>query len=245
MTARGGRGVPVVADLSDEAQVDALFCRVKQEQGRLDLLASSVWYSNVLDAWGKPFWELGDDLWRDMQRTVDAHWFLGRGAARVMSEQKNGLVVFVTDWTSDLAEYHGQIMWDAGHHAIGRLIVGMGDELKRRKVAVVGMNPGFMRTERVLIHMRNSSEKVWRQFRFDLSESVEYIGRAVAALAGDPKAAGRTGQFLWAADLAREYGFTDIDGRHIPRFDPKAPQQEIPNEWLEQSAAVSGASKTP
>jgi hypothetical protein len=81
-----------------------------------------------------------------------------------------------------------------------------------------------MRTERVLMYMTTEARK--RQFRFDLSESPEYIGRAVAALAGDEKVLRKTGQLLWAADLAGEYGFTDVDGRVIPRFDPKAPRRE-------------------
>jgi NAD(P)-dependent dehydrogenase (short-subunit alcohol dehydrogenase family) len=98
--------------------------------------------------------------------------------------------------------------------------MGMSRELKKSKVAVVGLNPGFMRTERVLMHM--ATEEIKKQFRFDLSESVEYIGRAAAALAADPKALRKTGQLLWAADLAKEYGFTDIDGRVIPVFDPKS-----------------------
>jgi hypothetical protein len=73
-----------------------------------------------------------------------------------------------------------------------------------------------------------TSDAVKKQFRFDLSESPEYLGRGVAALAADPEAFRKNGQLLWVADLAREYGFTDIDGRYIPRFDPTAPQQEYP-----------------
>ena len=83
-----------------------------------------------------------------------------------------------------------------------------------------------MRTERVLMYMTTEARK--KQFRFDLSESPEYIGRAVAALAGDPKVFHKTGELLWAADLAKEYGFTDVDGRYIPVFDPKAPPQTCP-----------------
>jgi len=102
----------------------------------------------------------------------------------------------------------------------------MSRELKKSKVAVVGLNPGFMRTERVLMHM--ATEDIKKQFRFDLSESVEYIGRAAAALAADPQALNKTGQLLWAAELAKEYGFTDVDGRVIPLFDPNAPVQPFP-----------------
>jgi len=76
--------------------------------------------------------------------------------------------------------------------------------------------PGFMQTERVLRRLKTEALK--RQFGFDKSESVEYIGRAVAALAGDPNVLKKTGQIHFVADLAREYGFTDIDGRLVPRF---------------------------
>ena len=76
------------------------------------------------------------------------------------------------------------------------------------------------------MHMTTEARK--KQFRFDLSESPEYIGRAVAALAADRNAMRKTGQLLWAANLAKEYGFTDIDGRYIPLFDPNAPMQEFP-----------------
>jgi len=79
------------------------------------------------------------------------------------------------------------------------------------------------------MHMKDEATK--RMFRFDLSESPEYIGRAVAALAADPKAARRNGELLWAFALAEEYEFTDIDGRRIPRFDPNAPVAAAVPEW--------------
>ena len=233
VTARGGTGIAVAVDLSDETQVEALFRRIGEEQGRLDLAASSVWYGNPIEAWGQPFWKLERELWRDMTNTVTANWLFGQYAARRMAAQKHGLIIYVTDMVSDPDAYYGQMMWDVGHHAIQRLIVGMCHELRSRNVAVTGMNPGFMRTERVVKHMRGASEKERMQFRFDLSESTEYIGRAVAALAAGGNGMAKSGQFLWVADLAKEYGFTDIDGRYIPRFDPNAPAQEYPKEWLE------------
>lgn len=99
-------------------------------------------------------------------------------------------------------------------------------QVKKRKIAVMGLNPGFMRTERVLMHM--SSDAIKKQFRFDLSETPEYIGRGVAALAADPEAIKKNGELLWVSDLAEQYGFTDVDGRYIPRFDPNAPVQSFP-----------------
>jgi hypothetical protein len=118
-----------------------------------------------------------------------------------------------------MSAYRGQILHDVAHEFINRLVRGLGKDAKKARVAIVGLNPGFMRTERVLMHM--TSEEVKKQFRFDLSESVEFIGRAAVALASDPNVIRKSGELLWAADLADEYGFTDTDGK-VPRFDYSA-----------------------
>ncbi len=220
--ARGGRGIPVCADLGNEVEAAALFRRVEEEQGRLDLMVDSAWGANFMPEWSKPFWELSAGIWRDTAGTINAAWLTSVHAARIMVKQRSGIIVHVTDnLHPDTSAYRGQVLWDLGHEVLNRLVMAMSRELKKSKVAVVGLNPGFMRTERVLMHM--TTEAIKRQFRFDLSESVEYVGRAAAALAGDPKVIGKTGQLLWAAELAKEYGFTDVDGRVIPLFDPKAP----------------------
>jgi NAD(P)-dependent dehydrogenase (short-subunit alcohol dehydrogenase family) len=225
--ARGGQGIPVRADLGNEEQTAALFRRVEEEQGRLDLMVDSAWGANFMPEWSKPFWELSAGIWRDTSATINAAWLTSVHAARIMVKQRRGLIVHVTDSLHpDTSAYRGQALWDLGHEFLNRLVMGMGRELKKSNVAVVGLNPGFMRTERVLMH--TATEEIKKQFRFDLSESVEYIGRAAAALAGDPYVASKTGQLLWAAELAKEYGFTDVDGRVIPLFDPNAPVQPYP-----------------
>jgi len=227
VTARGGKGIAIRADLGDEKQVSTLFQRVKKDHGHLDVLANSAWGPNIMSLWSKKFWELRPNIWRETIDTVSACWLTSVYAARLMLEKHRGLIVHVTDnLHPDPSAWRGQIIWDVGHECINRLVMGMSHEAKRAKIAVVGLNPGFMRTERVLMHMTTEARK--KQFRFDLSESPEYIGRAVAALAADRNAFRKNGQLLWACDLAEEYGFTDIDGRFIPRFDPKAPRQAYP-----------------
>ncbi|HUK19907.1 MAG TPA: SDR family NAD(P)-dependent oxidoreductase [Bryobacteraceae bacterium] len=225
VTARGGCGIPVCADLSDAGHAEALFARVAREQGRLDVLANSAWAGNFMAVWRTPFWELSEALWRGTLATVSAYWRAGVHAARLM--RKGGLIVHVTDnLQPDPSAWRGQILHDLGHECINRLVTGMSKGARKRGIAVVGLNPGFMRTETVLMEM--TSDAVKRRFRFDLSESPEYIGRAVASLAADPQVLRKSGELLWVADLAREYGFTDMDGRTIPRFDPHAPLQEFP-----------------
>jgi len=227
VSARGGQGIPVRADLGNEQEAAALFRRVEEEQGRLDLMADSAWAANAMEEWSKPVWDLSAGIWHDFISTINAAWLTSVHAARIMVKQRSGLIIHVTDnLHPDPSAYRGQILWDLGHEFLNRLVADMSRELKKSKVAVVGLNPGFMRTERVLRHM--ATEALKKQFRFDLSESVEYIGRAAAALAADPQALRKTGQLLWVAELAKEYGFTDIDGRVIPLFDPNAPQQPYP-----------------
>jgi NAD(P)-dependent dehydrogenase (short-subunit alcohol dehydrogenase family) len=227
VTARGGLGISVRADLSDEEQVTALFQRVEHDHGHLDILANSAWGANVMAEWSKRFWELSPSLWRETLGTLSVFWLNSVYAARLMLDKRGGLIVHITDnLYPNPSAYRGQILHDAGHESMNRLIPAMSQDGKKAKVAVLGLNPGFMRTERVLMHMTTETRK--KQFRFDLSESPEYLGRAVAALAADRKVMQKTGQLLWAADLAKEYAFTDIDGRFIPRFDPKAPEQPFP-----------------
>ena len=239
VTARGGEGIPVVADLSDEQQVAELFQRIEQEHGGVNVVANGAWGPQVMPEWSRPFWELSPWLWPETLQTIGVVWLTAVYAMRQMVKRKRGLIVQVTDnyympdddFSSagphpNPSAWRGQILHDLGHECINRLVFGMSRYTKKHNVAVVGLNPGFMRTERVLMHMKTDAIK--KQFRFDLSETTEYIGRAVVALAGDADAVKKSGKLLWVCDLAREYGFTDIDGRYIPRFDPKAPMQAFP-----------------
>lgn len=238
VTARGGRGIPVCADLSQEEAVAALFRRIELGEGRLDVLANAVWGANVIEEWSRPFWTLSPWLWPETLATIGAYWLTSVYAARLMTAATRGLIVHVTDnyyMPGDMSSgaphpdpsaWRGQILHDLGHECINRLIFAMSKYTKQHNVAVVGLNPGFMRTERVLMHMKTESLK--EQFRFDLSETPEYLGRAVASLAADPDVMPKNGGLLWVSDLAREYGFTDTDGRYIPRFDPSAPRQAFP-----------------
>ncbi len=230
LTARGGCGIAVRTDCTEVADVAALFDRVQKEHGKLDVLANAVWggadaFSSVEDwqeSWKLPFWEQPFDQWRQMIVAGPIAYFLTScRAARLMAAAGAGLIVGVTDGIIDGVppdQYQGQLMWDLGHHCINRLMVGMAAEGKPHRIAVVTLMPGFMRTERVMMNLK--TEELKKMFRLDLSESVEYIGRAVAALAADPNILEKTAKIHFVADLAREYGLTDVDGKAIPRFRP-------------------------
>lgn len=221
ITRRGGQGIAVRTDCSIESELASLFERVMREQGRVEVLVNAVWGLNAYHPelkWGQPFWEERLDLWPyAMESGVRAYLLASAYAARIMAKQKSGLIIHVTDNVDDKGEqYLGEMFWDLGHACINRMVIGMSGDARKHGFAVVGLNPGFMRTERVIMHL--PTEELKKQFGFNRSESVEYIGRAVVALAADPNVLNKSGKLLWVADLAEEYGFTDVDGKRVGRF---------------------------
>lgn len=220
VAARGGHGIAAIVDCTVDSQVAALFERVNEEQGRVDLLACSVAQGlEYMKYWGKPFWEQPVSDWQEGLAGAYAYYLTARHAAGMMVRQKSGLIVGVTDGVMEDGSrpYAGHLMHDLGHECINRLLFDISNELRKHNIPVVTLMPGFMRTERVLMHVKTEAQK--KQFGFSRSETPEYLGRAVAALAADPGGAmAKTGQIVFVADLAGEYGFTDVDGKRVPRF---------------------------
>jgi NAD(P)-dependent dehydrogenase (short-subunit alcohol dehydrogenase family) len=234
VTRRGGRGIAVRTDCTDEAQVEALFARVDAEQSRLDVLANAVWglgdaFSTMdqwMAAWAAPFWEQPPGMWGHMVDAGPRAYFLtSRHALPLMIKTGRGLIVGVTDGYFESAPGvaaesigHGPLLWSLSHQCINLLMKGLAGEVRKHKIAVVTLMPGFMRTEAVVRFL--TDEKLKKQFGFEKAESTEYLGRAVAALAADRKVGTKSGKVHFVADLAAEYDFTDVDGRRVPRFNP-------------------------
>jgi NAD(P)-dependent dehydrogenase (short-subunit alcohol dehydrogenase family) len=220
VTARGGHGVPVRCDHTDDRQVEALFARVRQEHGRLDVLVNNVWggyegkglRDGTVYFWEQPFAERWDKMFT---AGVRAHYVASALAAPLMLPQRRGLIVSTIAWDHD--KYIGNF-YDVAKHAIVRMIHGMAIELRKHNVAAVALAPGFTRTERVLAAF-GADEARWREFPgLGQTESPEYVGRAVVALAADPEVMKKSGRAFRAGELAPEYGFTDVDGRQVPPF---------------------------
>jgi len=221
VTRLGGRGIAVRCDHTSEEDVAALFARVEREAGRIDLLVNNAWgghetFTGVFEA---PFWEHPLSNWDSMfDRGVRNHLLASRCAAPLMVRAKKGLIVTTTFW--DRGHYmRGSLFYDLAKASMTRLAFGMAQDLKPHGVASVAVSPGWMRTEFVLAGHK-TDEAHWQQ-RPELSrtESPRYVGRAIAALAGDPMVMDRSGEVLRVGDLAREYSFTDIDGRQVPTFE--------------------------
>lgn len=214
VTRRGGLGIAARCDHTSEAEVRGVFARVAGEQdGRLDLLVNNAWmgHDGGTDLpFARPFWERGDEVWPLM---MDGGARLAlratRHAAPLLIARGRGLVVNTTFALPGEA-YMGDIFYDLAKATINRTTLGMASELRAHGVACVGLVPGWMRTE--LVVAATPPEKLQR------TESVEYIGRAVAALARLPDVIGRSGQHLFVAELARELGFTDVDDTQPPVF---------------------------
>ena len=205
-----GRGIALKCDHRDDHQVEEVFRRIAAEQGRLDILVNNVWggYENMMEGaeftWLQPFWK--QPLWRwdaMFHAGVRACYDASRRAAGVMTEQRSGLIVNISSWAAQ--KHVANVAYGVSKAATDKLTIDMAVEIKNYNVAVVSLYPGLVRTEKVM------AAAAW----LDLSnsESPEFTGRAVAALAADPKLMDKTGQVLVAAQLALEFGFTDIDGK--------------------------------
>jgi NAD(P)-dependent dehydrogenase (short-subunit alcohol dehydrogenase family) len=220
VTQAGGRGVPVRCDHTREEDVAALFARVHSTSGRVDLLVNNAWggHEAFTGVFERPFWEQPLDQWDAMfDRGVRNHLLASRFAAPLMLAQKRGLIVTTTFWDRD-RYLRGNLFYDLAKAAMSRLAFGMAEELRPHGVASLAVSPGWMRTEFVLAGHK-TDEQHWRERpALARTESPRYLGRAVAALAGDANVMEKSGGVHHVADLARAYGFTDIDGRQVEAF---------------------------
>jgi NAD(P)-dependent dehydrogenase (short-subunit alcohol dehydrogenase family) len=218
VTARGGVGIPVQCDHTHDDEVENLFARVEAEQGKLDILVNNVWggYEKEMDeGFVSPFWE--QPLWRwdaMFMAGVRAHYTASRLAARLMIPHKQGLIINTTFY--DRGKYFQPLSYFLAKNTINQMAYGMGLELREHNIPIIALSPGWMRIEAVLAVIAPNGEPSPEEYA--QTESVEYIGRAVVALASDPHVISKTGQTWTVGDLASEYDFTDIDGRLVPPF---------------------------
>ena len=212
VTQAGGVGISVRCDHTRDDDVDALFERIGREQGRLDILVNNVWggYERFGDAdFVAPFWE--QPMWRwDLMFAAGAraHYTASRLAAPLMIAQGRGLIVSIS--SGDEGKYRGQVMYDTAKAAVDRMAFGMAQELRAHGIVALALYPGLTRTERV--------ERFASAAELANSESPRYAGRAVVALATDSDVMQRSGGAYKTGELAREYGFTDVDGTQPPPF---------------------------
>ncbi|MCY7482878.1 SDR family oxidoreductase [Paenibacillus alvei] len=216
VAAYGGIGIPVQVDHTKEDEVKALFEKVRNEQnGRLDILANDVWGGDPLTDWGKSFWEhsLEDGLLMQ-ERAVHSHMITSYYGAPLMVERKQGLIIEITDGVD--YRYRGNLYYSLAKVSAIHLAAAMAEELRPHGVTAVAVTPGFLRSEAMLdlfgVKKENWKDAVKQDPHFIMSETPIYVGRAIAALAADPKKMEKTGQTLSSWGLSDWYDFVDEDG---------------------------------
>jgi len=210
VTAMGGKGIAIQCDHTDDAQVDETFKRIAKESKKIDILVNNAWggYENMHEGrkftYFKPFWEQPFWRWDSMfDGGVRAAYTASAYAARKMTKKKSGLIVNISFWSAQV--YNSNAQYGTSKAAVDKLSEYMAHELKKFNVAVVSLYPGLVRTESV---MRNA-----KHFDMSNSESPQFIGRVITALANDPNIMKKSGKVLVGAQEALEYGIQDIDGR--------------------------------
>lgn len=205
--ALGGRGVAAVCDHRDDAQVEALFARVADECGRLDVLVNNAFLIPPELTSGLPFWETPISNWDDMIDVGTRSAYVGAWhASRPMTAQRRGLIVNVS--SSGAAGFSWHVAYGVGKCALDRVTADTAHQLRDHGVAVVSLWPGLVLTERL-----RQFPNLDRMFDVSGAETPRFCGRAAAALAADADVMRWSGRALTARGLADEYGFTDVDGR--------------------------------
>jgi NAD(P)-dependent dehydrogenase (short-subunit alcohol dehydrogenase family) len=218
--AAGGHGIAVAVDHLDHAQVEALAGRIDAEQGRLDILVNDIWGGEKLAEWNTPVWEHDLDAGlRLLRLAIDTHLITSHFALPLLIRRPGGLVVEMTDGTLEYnaTNYRLSTFYDLAKMAVIRLAFAQAKELAPHGCSAVALTPGWLRSE-MMLDIYGVTEDTWRDAErgnphFNaISESPRFVGRAVAALAADPDLQQRSGGSWSSGGLAREYGFTDIDG---------------------------------
>ncbi|MHB1222614.1 MAG: SDR family oxidoreductase [Gemmatimonadaceae bacterium] len=219
VSAAGGHGIDVPTDHLEPEQVERLVDRIGREQGALDVLVNDIWGGEKLVEWHAPIWEhsLEKGL-RLLRLAIDTHLVTNHYALPLLLARPGGLVVEMTDGTEEYNRTHYRLsaFYDLAKTSVTRLAWALSREVAQRGGTAVALTPGWMRSEIMLEHFGVAEER-WREAlarepHFVISETPRFVGRAVAALATDPDRERWNGASLSSGQLARVYGFTDVDG---------------------------------
>jgi len=226
VTAAGGRGIAVRTDHTEPGQVKKLVSTIKRRHKGLDILVNDIWGGDPLTQFGKKFWTADLDTGlRMLKQAVHTHIITAHYAVPLMLGRRGAMIFEITD--GDTFSYRGNLFYDLVKTSIIRLAFAMAYDLRKKNIMSVALTPGFLRSEAVLEHF-GVTEATWKSAGeeppgrkkrvvhddrpdFMQSETPRFVGRAVVALAADPRT-NKSGRVYSSWGLAREYGFTDADG---------------------------------
>ena len=215
----GGVGIAVPVDHLVAAEVAALVDRIRAEQGRLDVLVNDIWGGENLKEWNKPVWahDLRNGL-RLLDLGVHTHLITAHFALPLLIQRAGGLLVEVTDGTAQYNADHCRInpFYDLAKVAVTRMAWAHAKDLAPHGATSVSITPGWLRSE-MMLDAYGVTEANWRDAalkspHFVISETPRFVGRAVAALASDADRSRWNGLSVSSGELAKVYGFTDLDG---------------------------------
>jgi NAD(P)-dependent dehydrogenase (short-subunit alcohol dehydrogenase family) len=216
---RGGIGRPVVVDHTDARQVADLFSQIDREQGRLDLLVNNVWQWGPPESYLAPTWEQPTQRWDAMFGVgVRSHFIATRLALPLMLRRHRGLVVLTQERPGDDRHFGQNLIVDVAAVAMKRMVEFLARELDGTGVAALLVYLGWVRSVNMGMGFDPAQAGMSREQLAAMTQSPYLVGRAVAALTADPAVTARSGSTMYAGDVAREYNFTDIDGR-IPTYE--------------------------
>jgi NAD(P)-dependent dehydrogenase (short-subunit alcohol dehydrogenase family) len=228
VTSLGGEGVAVAADHLDSDQVRGLADRIRSDHGHIDVLVNDIWGAELLMQWDTPVWEHDIDKGlRSLRLGIDTHLITAHHLLPLLIDQPGGLHVEVTDGPAEYnaSHYRINVFYDLAKVAVTRFAYSLGHELEPHGATAVVVTPGWLRSE-MMLDIYATTEANWRESLdqerpdgrptappgFAVSESPRYVGRAIAALASDPQRSRWSRASVDSGRLAKEYGFTDVDG---------------------------------
>jgi NAD(P)-dependent dehydrogenase (short-subunit alcohol dehydrogenase family) len=215
--ARGGVGVPVALDHTTEEEVADLMARIDRDHGRLDLLVNGVWQWGPPDSYLAPSWEQPVERWDAMFGVgVRSLFVTSRNALPLMIRRQRGLVVATQERPGDDQHFGQNVVVDVAAVAMERIVRYLARELEGTGVAALLVYLGWVRSVNMGMGFDAAAAGMSQEELMTLTQSASFVGRAIAVLAADPAVIRRSGSTLYAGDVAREYGFTDVDGRIPP-----------------------------
>ena len=213
ITTAGGKGIAVVCNHENDDEVKTVFELIQKSEGKLDILVNNAWggYNRLRNRkayaefkWKAPFWEQPIELWQEMFNVgVRSNYISSFYATEILLKQGFGLIVNISFYAS--RKYYGNVIYGIAKAAVDKMTMDMSEELKKHKVACVSLYPGYIDDTK-----RTPNPK---------KETSIFVGRAITALASDKNIMKKTGHILVAAELAKEYGFTDVDGIQPEPYD--------------------------